>query len=367
MKFITDTTEILSKLLIAIKTISSKNTTPILDNFKIEIGDQGMLATASDLETTISTVIQILDADVEGSFCVPAKLFIDTLKELPDMPLTFESADNVLTIKSDKGKFCIPIQSSKEYPTLKDLNDECSHCEIESKILLGGIKGTAFAVANDELRPVMNGIFIELSDKITFVASDAHKLVEIIEHCTESSYGSFILPSKAASILNNILEKYDGTVYLSFDQSNAKVELPNFSLNFRLIEGEYPKYKNILPTGNDKVATANRSQLIKVLKRVSVFSNQASNLVKLNFTQDSLKISAQDIDYSISAYESLSIDYSSEDIEIGFKSSYLIEILSSLKSEQVQIKLSTTNTAGLIVPVSDEVGVTALLMPMMVS
>jgi DNA polymerase-3 subunit beta len=255
-------------------------------------------------------------------------------------------------------------------PVIKD--DQKQTLEIEHDLLLTGINKSLFATADDELRPVMNGIFLELSpDDITFVASDAHKLVRYKR--TDASAGSassFILPKKPASLLKNILPREENKVVLEFDDRNASFTLTNYKLVCRLVEGNYPSYNSVIPTDNPYKMSIDRLAFYNTLKRVSVFSNQASNLVKLSLTGNTLNISAQDIDFSISANERLSCQYEGEDMEIGFKSTFLIEILANLASDDVVLEMSDPTRAGILVPAETEnenEDTLMLLMPMMIN
>jgi DNA polymerase-3 subunit beta len=375
MKFVVSSSDLLNHLQAISRVISSKNTLPILDNFLFKLDDSDLEITASDLETTLVTTMQLENVTESGSIAIPARLLSDTLKEFSDQPLTFEVNTDTLQIvvNSENGQFSLAGQQAADFPQLPKVKDESkSTLEIAPDTLDTGIGNTLFATANDELRPVMNGIFMELAtDGLTFVASDAHKLVRYKRTDINASVdGSFILPKKAASLLKNILPKEESNVTLEFDDKNAFFNLSNYKLACRLVEGNYPSYNSVIPTENPNKMTIDRLELYNALRRVQVFSNQASNLIKLHLTGNQVTVSAQDIDFSISAYERLSCEYEGDEIEIGFKSTFLIEILGNLTSPNVVVELSDPSRAGLFLPSesdTDGEDTLMLLMPMMIN
>jgi DNA polymerase III subunit beta len=375
MKFVVSSMELLGHLQAISRVISNKNTLPILDNFLFSLEDGILEITSSDLESTLVTHIQLENTDGKGAVAIPARLLTDTLKEFPDIPLTFEvNTDSLMVvIQSENGKFSIPGQNGAEFPQMPVIKaDQMQSLEIEQEVLLTGISKSLFATADDELRPVMNGIFMELSpDDITFVASDAHKLVRYKRtDAVAGSASSFILPKKPASLLKNILPREENKVLLEFDDRNASFTLTNYKLVCRLVEGNYPSYNSVIPTNNPYKMSIDRLAFYNALKRVSVFSNQASNLVKLSLTGNQLNISAQDIDFSISANERLSCQYEGEDMEIGFKSTFLIEILANLASDDIVLEMSDPTRAGILLPSeaqNESEDTLMLLMPMMIN
>jgi DNA polymerase III subunit beta len=375
MKFVVSSSDLLNHLQSISRVISSKNTLPILDNFLFNLEDKQLEITASDLESTFVTRMTLENATDSGSIAIPAKILLDTLKEFPDQPLTFDiSLDNLsVVIISANGQFNIVGQNGIDFPQVPGVKeDKKTSLRLNYEVMLRGINKTLFATADDELRPVMNGIFIELTDKsLTFVASDAHKLVRYrrtdVKPKTEAS---FILPKKPASLLKNILPKESNDILIEFDDKNAVFTLTNYTLVCRLVEGAYPSYSAVIRTDSPNSLTIDRLELYNTLRRVSVFANQASNLVKLAIVGNEITVSAQDLDFSISAYERLTCQYEGEDLEIGFKSPFLIEILSNLASGDVIFKLSDPSRAGIIVPAEIEIegeDVLMLLMPMMIN
>ena len=375
MKFVVSSTELLSHLSAISKVISSKNTLPILDNYLFQLDENQLTITASDLESTLITSLELDNTDGNGKIAVPAKLLNDTLKEFPEQPLTFQISGDTFGIEifSANGKFSIVGQNGEDYPQIPGLKDDvASSISVSHEALLSGINKTLFATADDELRPVMNGIFIEMSvDDMTFVASDAHKLVRYKRKDVKSEVdSSFILPKKPASLLKSLLPKEEFDVKLAFDDKNAIFELTNYKLICRLVEGNYPSYNSVIPTKNPNKMTIDRLELYNTVKRVSVFSNQASNLIKLNLNESQLIVSAQDVDFSISAVERLKCQYEGDEMEIGFKSTFLLEILSNLSSSDVKVELSDPTRAGLLLPAEtdhEEEDVLMLLMPMMIN
>ena len=375
MKFVVSSIELLSHLQAVSRVISSRNTLPILDNILFNLQGKKLELTASDLESTLITSMELDNASKSGSIAIPARLLLDTLKEFPDQPLTFDvDTDSMaIVISSENGQFSIIGQNGSDFPQIPVIKEENkASLEIGAGILLSGITNTLFATADDELRPVMNGIFFELStDEITFVASDAHKLVRYQRSDVKAdSNASFILPKKPASLLKNIIGKDSGNVILEFDKKNAHFVLPNYRLVCRLVEGNYPSYNSVIPTDNPNKLIIDRLKFYNALKRVSVFSNQASNLIKIALTGNQVTISAQDIDFSISAYERVPCQFEGDDLEIGFKSVFLVEILQNLQSTDVVMELSDPSRAGILLPLDKEnkdEDILMLLMPMMIN
>lgn len=375
MKFVVSSIELLNHLQAVSRVISSKNTLPILDNILFRLEKKSLELTASDLESTFITKLELENVNGSGSVAIPARLLLDTLKEFPDQPLTFDVNTDSLTvvINSENGQFTIVGQNGSDFPQLPSLKEENkSNFEIGADVLLSGINNTLFATADDELRPVMNGIFCELSeDSLTFVASDAHKLVRYKRTDAKANGdSSFILPKKPASLLKNILTREQGSIIVEFDSKNAHFTLPHYTLVCRLVEGNYPSYNGVIPTDNPNKLIIDRLKFFNALKRVSVFSNQASNLIKLQLTGNQVTVSAQDIDFSISAYERIACQYEGDDLEIGFKSVFLIEILQNLQSSDVVMELSNPSRAGILLPLdkeNDDEDVLMLLMPMMIN
>ena len=375
MKFVVSSTELLSHLAALSRVISSKSTMPILDNFLFQLSETELTITASDLESTLITSLKLDNIEGEGAIAVPAKLFIDTLKEFPEQPLTFQIDGDSFNVEifSDNGKYSIMGQSADDFPELPQLDEEAASAINVSHVALKlGIEKTIFATADDELRPVMNGIYIEFSpDFMSFVASDAHKLVRYRRIDAKAEFeSSFILPKKPAGLLKNLLPKEEFDVKIEFDDKNAFFTLSSYKLICRLVEGNYPSYNSVIPSNNPNKMVIDRLNFFNTVKRVSVFSNQASNLIKLNINENQLVVSAQDIDFSISAVERLNCEYEGDEMEIGFKSTFLQEILTNISTGDVQVELSDPTRAGLLLPADkddEDEDTLMLLMPMMIN
>ena len=362
MKFVISSSALLSFLSTASKVISSKNTLPILDYFLFEVKDGSLKVTASDLETTITSTIIPESVESEGVIAAPVKLLIDSLKEFSEQPLTFEADEEKWEIKISwkTGSIALPGTSGMSYPAAQPLADDAQELTFDVDVLLGGINRTIFATADDELRPVMNGIFIDLTpSQYIFVATDAHKLVKYTVDTEGGPKASFILPKKPANLLRTILLKEDDAVKVAFDSKNVKFTLKNSTLMCRLIEGNYPNYNAVIPTANPNA-----------IKRVAVCSNQATNLIKFDIGDNRINLTAQDLDFSYSANESLSCSYEGTPVTIGFKSTFLVEILSNLETPSVVIELADSTRSGVFKPIYDDVQASdtlMILMPMLIN
>lgn len=375
MKFVVSSTELLGHLQAIGRVISSKNTLPILDNFLFNISGNDLEITASDLESTLITRMHLDNISGSGMIAIPARILLDTLREFSEQPLTFDiNTDTMaIVINSENGQFSIVGQNGIDFPVLPVIKQEKRFgFNVSAEVLLAGISRTLFATADDELRPVMGGILVEASTaNLTFVASDAHKLVRYQRSDARADdNASFILPKKPASLLKNILPRESGVVSVEFDDRNAFFNLSDYKVVCRVVEGNYPNYNSVIPKNNPRRVRIDRVEFYNILRRVSVFSNQASNLVKLQFTPNQITVSAQDVDFSISAYERHKCLYEGDDMEIGFKSVFLIEILSNIASQDVVIELADPTRAGLFLPsetANEDEDLLMLLMPMMIN
>lgn len=373
MKFVVSSTALLSHLGAISKVINSKNTLPILDCFLLDLDGSTLTLTAADTETRLVTSIEVNEAEGKGKFAVNAKNLLDPLKELPDQPLTFEiNDDNLETfIFFHNGKYNFIGQNGDDYPQPKELKDSAVSLSIDPQILFSGINRSLFASADDELRPVMNGIYFDITtDDLTFVASDGHKLVRCKTLSAKGTErASFILPKKPANLLKTILPKESETVEVKFDENNAYIKMSSYTMTCRFIEGRYPNYNSVIPQNNTNKVVLDRLAFLNALKRVSVFSNQASNLVKLQLSDKNIVVSAQDIDYSTAAEETIPCDYTGTAMNVGFKSNFLIEILNNIPSSEISLELSDPSRAGLILPTENEENedLLMLLMPMMLN
>ena len=373
MKFIVSSNALFGHLQAISRVINSKNSLPILDCFLMEMQDGTLSLTASDNETTLSTSLEISEYDGNGRFAVSSKTLLEALKELPEQPLDFQiNPDNLeITVQYQNGKYNLVGQNADEYPQAQELGSNAVSLTIPAEILTAGINRSFFATADDELRPVMNGIYFDITtEDITLVASDGHKLVRCKTFGARGEEkAAFILPKKPANLLKSLLPKEQGDVKIEFDDRNAMFSLENYQMVCRLIEGRYPNYNSVIPQNNPHKAIIDRMTFISALRRVSVFSSQASSLIKLNLTENSMKISAQDIDFSTSAEETIACSYEGKPMSIGFKSSFLIDILNNIASQNVIIELADPSRAGVIVPEEQEENedLLMLLMPMMLN
>lgn len=369
MNFVVSSTNLLKHLQSVSGVLTTNNTLPILDNFLFQIEDDNLTVSASDLETTMQTRLSI-EANEPGKICIPAKLILDVLKNLPEQPLTFSvNMENFgIEIAYNNGKSKMVGYNGEDYPRSTDVN-EAENFKIAGDIISKALNKTLFATGNDELRPVMNGVFCQLSSSdIIFVATDAHKLVRYRRtDVNASGISSFILPKKALSLLKNTL-KGDEEVMVSYNESNAVFSYNDAVLTCRLIDGKYPNYEAVIPKENPNVLTVDRVSFLSAIKRVSIFSNKTTHQVQLKISGSELNISAEDLDFSNEANERLTCSYEGEDLEIGFNSRFLLEMLNNIETSEINIKMSQPSRAGLIMPAAPEdenEEVLMLIMPVM--
>ncbi len=373
MKFTVSSSALLSLMATTGKVISNKSSLPILEYFLMELKDGKLTVTTSDLETTLIGSIEVDNIEQEGVIAAPAKLMLDSLKEFAEMPLTIEVNDNTWEIKItwQSGHLSIPGASPVSYPSTQALGAESKNITLDVDLLVNGINKTIFATADDELRPVMNGVYFDFSEgALTFVATDAHKLVKYASENENGFASSFILPKKPANLLKNLLLKEDEPVAVAFDAKNVTFELKNFKLVCRLIEGNYPNYNAVIPASNPNKVLIDRVEFVNGIKRVAVCSNPTTNLIRMDIANNKINLTAQDIDFSVSANETISCSYEGSPVTIGFKSTFLVEILSNIETPTVVVELADSTRAGVFKPVyDDKQGSEALmlLMPMMIN
>lgn len=373
MRFKVSSTELLSRLQSISRVIGSKTPLPILDDFLFDLDGEGKLkVTASDVETRLVTSVEIMEWEGSGLFAISAKILLDSLKELPEQPICFEIDDNNLEviILFQNGKYNFIGMNGEAYPEQKPMKEDADTISIKSQTLISSISRSLFAIGEDELRPVMNGVLFDLQDDgLTFVASDGFKLVRL-KNTTVKSEGkaSFIMPKKPASLLKNLLGRDDEMVEIKFDENCAKVSCSSFEMVCRLIEGRYPNYNSVIPNDNPFKVVIDRESFLRALKRVSVFS-QSNSLVKLHIKDGEMIITAQDIDFSTSAEEKVVCQYDGSELGIGFKATYLIDMLNNISSDSVILALADASRAGLIIPTVNEEDedLLMLLMPMMLN
>ncbi|MDR1743222.1 MAG: DNA polymerase III subunit beta [Dysgonamonadaceae bacterium] len=374
MKFVVSSAALLNHLQAISRVINSKNALPILDCFLLNLKENTLSLTAADNETRLETSVDVSTAEGEGMLAVNAKNLLDPLRELPDQPLTFEINDETLEvyIYYHNGKYNFVGLKGDEYPQPKELKQDSSMTlTLSAGILLDGINRTVFATADDELRPVMNGIYFDITaDDVTFVASDGHKLVRVTNKSVKSEgRSSFILPKKPANLLKSLLPKESGEVEIKFDENNAYIQMSNYMMICRFVEGRYPNYNSVIPKDNPNTVALDRVAFLAALKRVAVFSNPASSLIKLQLSDDKIVVSAQDIDFLTAAEETMPCQYGGKTMSIGFKAVFLIDILNNIPSSDVRLELSDPSRAGIILPVENEENedMLTLLMPMMLN
>ncbi len=370
MKFIVSSSQLLRQLQVLGGVINSNNTLPILDNFLFEISENQLKVSASDLETTMTAVVAI-ESDSTGSIAISARLLLDTLKTFPDQPLTFKTeGDSIIEISSDQGKYDMAYFGGDEFPKSVSLESP-SKTIVPSNVLATAISKTIFAAGNDDLRPVMSGVFFQFStDNLTFVATDAHKLVKYTRtDVTADKTAEFIMPKKPLNLLKGVLGGEEDVV-IEYNDANAKFTFENFVLICRLIDGKYPNYEAVIPKENPNKLTVDRASFQNSVRRVSIFSSKTTHQIRLKMAGTELNISAEDLDFSNKADERLSCDYQGDDMQIGFNSRFLSEMLSNLTSSEVLIEMSLPNRAGILTPIdgTDEgEKITMLVMPVMLN
>lgn len=371
MRFNVSSTSLSNRLQTISRVQSSKNALPILDCILFELKDGRLKMTASDSETTMVTYVEVTDAEGEGKFAIGSKQLISSVKEISEQPIGFNVNPDSFAIEVtyQNGKYNLIGMNGYEFPVPNTVSESARSLSIDAQVLLSGISRSLFAAADDELRPQMNGVYFDMTpESITFVASDGHKLVRnrvFSVHVPEPS--AFILPKKPALLLKTVLPKAEGEAVVRFDDRNAEIQLTDFVISCRLIEGRYPNYNSVIPTDNPFRVTADRLGFISALRRVSVFASQSSSLIKVHVEQGSLTVSAQDLDFSTSAEEHMMCDYDGTAMSIGFNGPFLIDVLNSITSNEIILELADPSRAGVITPAEQEENedLIMLLMPMM--
>jgi DNA polymerase-3 subunit beta len=371
IKFVVSSSTLLKELQAISGVLNASNALPILDDFLFKLNKTEVSIFASDLETTIKTTVTV-DSKDTGDITIPAKLLIEMLKSFADQPLTFivDTSKFSIEINSESGKYKIAGHDAEEFPKMVSV-DSPSTLEVDSQMLISAINKTIFAVANDDLRPVMSGVYCNFSLKdVTFVATDAHKLVKYIRPVDGSKADSaVIIAKKPMNLLKNILATKEGKVKVEYNKTNASFTVANVQLICRLIDGKYPNYDAVIPKENPNQLTLDREAFLSSLKRVSILSNKTTHQVRLKISGNALTLSSEDLDYSSEANERIACQYSGDDMEIGFNSRFLLEMLSNLDSEEVKVGMSTPNRAGVITPSPQKDGedILMLVMPVMLN
>jgi len=372
MKFIVSSSTLYKELQTLGGVINSSNTIPILDNFLFEIDNDKLVISSSDLESTMTTEIKI-ESTEKGKIAISAKLLIDILKTFSDQPLTFIRKDNsTIEISASNGKYSLAYLDGEEFPKQIEVLD-AHETKIKSFDFAHAINSTIFASGTDDLRPVMNGVFFQFnSESLKFVATDAHKLVKYeTKDYKSNEVSEFIMPRKPLQILKGILQSEDSDLIIQHNDSNSKFIFKNISITCRLIDGKFPNYEAVIPKDNPNVLTIDRQLFLNSVRRVSIFSNKTTNQIRLKLAGSLLNVSAEDFDFSNKADESLECDYLGDDIQIGFNSKFLIEMLNNLESDTITLSMSHPNRAGIIRPSNDSKGsnesITMLVMPVMLN
>lgn len=373
MNFIVSSSALLSHLQSIGRVINSKSSLPILENFLLKLQGNTLSLTASDLETTLVTSLEVENASGDICLAVNAKLLMDSLKEFAEQPLQFDIDEGNLAVvvKTANGNYNFIGLRGDEYPELPVLGDDAQTLTMPVEVLANGVSKAVFATADDDLRPTMTGIFFDIKpEDVTFVATDAHKLVRLKNMAVKSGVdASFILPKKPAGLLKAVIAKEVGDVEISFDQKNIAFRLPSYTMVCRQIEGRFPNYNGVIPQNNPYRLIIDRVSLMNAAKRVFAFSNQGTGLIKLAISNNQLVVSAQDIDFSTSAEETLVCQYDGNEITIGFKAPFLIDILNNINSSDIVMALADPSRAGVILPFENEADedLLMLLMPMLLS
>jgi DNA polymerase III subunit beta len=371
MKFTVSSSYLLKQLSSINGVITTNPVVPILENFLFEIGDSKLIVTASDLQTSMITEIKV-DTTESGSIAVPARILLDTLKNLPEQPVSFVIDEETYSVEihSDNGHYKLAGENAADFPRVPVVSEGQS-VEVSTEVLSSAINNTIFATSNDELRPAMTGVYLNLSDdNMTFVATDGHRLIRYKRtDVSASEPNELIIPRKALNLLKATLPSENTLVDIQFNVSNAFFRFNNVQLICRLIDERFPQYENVIPADNDNVMYINREEFLGSLKRIAIYANKTTHQVRLKISGDELLISAEDLDFSNEASENLRCEHEGEDIEIGFNAKFLIEMLNNLDADEIKLQLSQPNRAGLILPKEKEENedILMLVMPVMLN
>ena len=373
MRFTLSSTALTNRLSALSRVINTKNSLPILGDFVFEISGNTLRLTASDSENTMKTSVELNETDGDGRFAVSSHDLLEAMKGISEQPVTFDvnQSDNLAKINYQNGLFSLPVENADEFPQAQEVGQDATTITISNVLLAENINRSIFATAQDELRPVMNGIYFDLTPEcLAVVASDGHKLVRNKIFTIKSEQpAAFILPKKPAGLLKNLLGKDGGDVVIRFDERNAEINMGDTMIICRLIEGRYPNYNSVIPQSNPNQLTIDRLSLLSALRRVQPFANDSSNLIRFHVENATLQLDAEDYDFSKTATERMTCDYSGQPMSIGFKGSSFIEILSNFECEQVIIQLADPSRAGLVLPSEqpENQDVLMLMMPMLIN
>lgn len=371
MKFIVNSAYLLKQLSNINGVITTNPVVPILENFLFELEKGSLTVTASDLQTSMITELQV-ESKEKGNIAVPAKILLETLKNLPEQPVTFSIDESTYSVEiiSDNGRYKLSGENATDFPKVPTVANDFS-AEISSEVMARAVNNTIFATSNDELRPAMTGVYVNLGEKnTTFVATDGHRLVRYRRNDITSDNGNaIIIPRKALNLLKATLPSENTPVSIDFNMSNAYFKFGNIKMICRLIDERYPDYENVIPNNNNIKMAIGRTDFLSALKRISIYANKTTHQVRLKITGSELQISAEDLDFSNEANERLSCDHEGEDIEIGFNAKFLIEMLNNSDTDQIKLMMSAPNKAGVILPVEKDKNedILMLVMPVMLN
>ncbi|WP_276479529.1 DNA polymerase III subunit beta [Paraflavitalea pollutisoli] len=370
MKFIVSSSALLKQLQQISGVINANTVLPILEDFLFEIDKNKLTVVATDLETVMKVQMDV-EAKDTGRVCIPAKILMDSLKNIPDQPLTFNIDKNYsVEITSDNGKYKVMGENPDNFPK-EPVADDTSTFTVSSNALVTAINKTLFAVSSDDLRPAMTGVFFEMDKKgLQFVATDAHRLVRYKRKdvsCPKND--SLIVPKKPLNLLKGALPSNDDELTVSYNSNHLFVKHGTTQMSCRLIDARFPDYKVVIPSDNPYKLTITKSDFQSALRRVSVFSNKSTNQVVLNISGSELQLAAQDVDFSFEGTERMKCQYDGEDLAIAFNAKFLIEMLNAAESDEVVVELSTPTKAGIIKPTEQDENeeMLMLVMPLMLN
>ena len=371
MKFTLSSSALSSRLQTLAKVINSKNSLPILESFLFQVHNGQLTITASDSENVMQTSLALDQFDTDGNFAIPSHTVLDAVKELPEQPLTFEVNMNTYEVTAgyQNGQYQFTAQNADEYPQTAPMQNDVHAITIDAAALNNNINRTLFATDNNEIRPVMNGIYFDLTtDCLAFVASDGHKLVRCRDYAIKSETpAAFILPKKPAMLLKNVLDKDSGDVVIKFNSSSAEIQFAEGKLSCRLIEGNYPNYNAAIPNDNPNELTIDRKSLLSAIRRILPFASMSSQLIRFRLEAGMLELSSEDIDFATRAKESLVCEYTGSPLQIGFRGDFFTDILNSIDTDELKIKLGDPSRAGIVVPSKqpENEDVLMLIMPLL--
>ncbi|MFC2334630.1 MAG: DNA polymerase III subunit beta [Prevotella sp.] len=373
MKFTLSSNALSSRLQTLAKVINSKNSLPILESFLFQVHNGQLTLTASDSENVMQTSLKLDQFDTDGDFAIPSHTVLDAVKELPEQPLTFEVNMSTfeVTVGYQNGQYQFTAQNADEYPQTAPIQNDVHAITIDATALNENINRTLFATDNNEIRPVMNGIYFDLTtDCLAFVASDGHKLVRCRDYSIKSETpAAFILPKKPATLLRNVLDKDNGDVVIKFNSNSAEIHFAEGKLSCRLIEGNYPNYNAAIPNDNPNELTIDRKSLLSAIRRILPFASMSSQLIRFRLEAGMLELSSEDIDFATRAKESLVCEYTGAPLQIGFRGDFFTEILNSIDTDELKIKLGDPSRAGIVVPSKqpENEDVLMLIMPLLLN